>query len=48
MIEAIQHFITHFFCCYYPKIQAIFIPGVSVVTVIGICRQHILNFIRRK
>ena len=45
-MEGIYHFVTHFFCCYYPKI--IMFSGISLVAVAGVCRQQIMNFIRRK
>jgi hypothetical protein len=42
-METIHHFVTHFFCCYYPKIMMF--SGVGVIALVGVCRQQIVSFI---
>ena len=47
IISITQHFISHFMCCYYPKIQAILLPGTSLVVFIGVCKQQLINIIKK-
>ena len=47
VISAIQHFATHFMCCYYPKIQSFLIPGSSIVVLLGVCKQQLSNYIKK-
>ncbi|QDP61141.1 MAG: hypothetical protein Unbinned3325contig1000_26 [Prokaryotic dsDNA virus sp.] len=45
MIDAIHHFITHFICCYYPKI--IMFSSLGVLATAGFYKQQIICFIKK-
>jgi hypothetical protein len=45
--HAIQHTIHHFWCCYFPTIKSMIIPGMGIMGTLGVCRKQIVNFLKR-
>ena len=46
--HSIQHSIQHFWCCYWPAIKSMIIPGMGLAGTLGILKYKIKLFLSNR
>tara|TARA_R100000008_G_C3583343_1_gene170232 strand:- start:1304 stop:1456 length:153 start_codon:yes stop_codon:yes gene_type:complete len=47
LLHTIQHSVSHFWCCYWPTIKAMILPGMGVLGTLNIVVYKIKDYLKR-
>ena len=46
MLHNIQHFFQHLWCCYWPTIKSMLIPGVGILGSISLIKIKLMEYFK--